>query len=316
MSMMAAYARMSAETMLVQLIEVPVPNVADDEALVSIEAFGVGIHDRYFIPQDAQFPYVIGTEGVGRILRIGAKISDCRVGDRVAFTSVLNPKGGTWADCAAVKGSALIPVPDDLLVEKAATVPIAGKTALQCMIDLDLARGSTLFIAGASGAIGTFAIQLAVGQGIRIAGSASPENHDHLRSLGAEMAVDYKSDYWQREVRDWGGVGVEAALAIQPGTGISAIKTVRDGGRVLTVSGDADNVPPERGITVGQMSYLGDTRRETRELLAAIAEGAVRTVIEARYPFDQALDALEKTETRHARGKLVVRSRASRTAED
>jgi NADPH:quinone reductase-like Zn-dependent oxidoreductase len=314
MSMMAAYARMSPETMRVQLIEVPVPDVADDEALVSIEAFGVGIHDRYFMPQDARFPYVIGTEGAGRILRIGAQISDYRVGDRVVFTSVLNPKGGTWADCAAVKGAALVPVPDDLPIEAAATVPIAGKTALQCMADLGLARGSTLFIAGASGAIGTFAIQLAVRQGIRVAGSASPQNHDYLRSLGAEMAVDYKSADWQQAVRDWGGGGVVATLAIQPGTGISAIKAVRDGGRVLTVSGDADKVPPERGIMVAQMSYLGDMRQGTQSLLAAIAEGTVRTVIAAQYPFEEALDALEKTETRHARGKLAVRGRTGRTA--
>ena len=295
--------------MLVELIDVPVPDIADDEVLVSLEAFGVGIHDRYFIPKQARFPYVIGTEGVGCIVRMGAQVTDHAVGDRVAFTSVLPPKGGTWAEYTAVKSSALLHVPDNLPIVKAATAPIAGKTASQCVADLDLSPGSTLFIAGASGAIGTFAIQLAATKRVRVCGSASPRNHEYMRSLGAELAVDYNAADWQQDVRDWAGNGVDAALAIQPGTGIDAIKVVRDGGKVLTVSGDSDQVPPERGIAVTQMSYLGSTQRDTEDLLVAIADGTIRTVIESEYPFEKALEALEKTETRHARGKLVVKVR-------
>lgn len=307
MSPMKAYARMDSANMLVRLIDVPVPEIAEDEVLVALETFGVGIHDRYFIPADATFPYVIGVEGVGRIAAAGSQVTDHRIGERVAFTSPMHPKGGTWAEYAAVKRTGLIALRDDLASVEAATVPIAGRTALQGVADLDLSPGETLFIAGASGAIGTFAIQLAVAQGVHVAGSASPRNHDYMRSLGAEMAVDYNAAGWQAQVRDWSGGGVDAALAIQPKTEADAIKVVRDDGRVITVSGYDGKVLSERGITIAQMTFLHAGQQEVERLLSAIADGSIRVTIEAEYPFDRALEALEKTETRHARGKLVVK---------
>lgn len=104
------------------------------------------------------------------------------------------------------------------------------------MLDLDLHAGESLFIAGASGAVGTFAIQLAAKRGVRVAGSASEANLDYMESLGADKAVDYNDPAWPDEIRKWAGGGVDAALAIQPDTEKTAIKVVRDGGRVVAVS--------------------------------------------------------------------------------
>ncbi|MDO5758896.1 MAG: NADP-dependent oxidoreductase [Rhodobacterales bacterium] len=294
--------------MQVELITVPIPAVAEDEVLVSIEAFGVGIHDRYFIPEDARFPYVIGIEGAGRITEIGAQVADFRIGDRVVFTSSMHPKGGTWAEFAVVKQTGLLAIPDKLTSEVAATIPVAGVTALQGMKDLGLRAGESLFIAGASGAVGTMAIQLATQRGARVAGSASAANLQYMESLGAGKAVDYNNPDWPDEIGKWADGGVDAALAIQPDTETTAIKVVRDGGRVITVSGyGRPQTQGERGISVAQLAHQDATRQELEGLLASIAEGSIRSVIEAEYPFSDALQALEKTETRHARGKLVVK---------
>lgn len=303
---MTAFARTDARSMHVELMTLPFPVISDHEVLVKIEAFGVGIHDRYFIPADAQFPYVIGIEGAGRIEALGKDVAHFAVGDRVAFTSSMNPKGGTWAQYVAVKQDALIRVPNDLSATEAASVPVAGGTALQGLADLNLAANESLFIAGASGAIGSFAIQLAVEMGVRVAGSASAKNLQYMRSLGAELAVDYSTPDWQAEVRDWAGDGVDAALAIQPNTGNSSIKVARDGGRVITISGYGDTFAVERGVSIAQMTHMHDSRSMVEQLLSAIAKGAIKTVVEVEYPFDRALEALEKAETRHARGKSVV----------
>jgi NADPH:quinone reductase-like Zn-dependent oxidoreductase len=205
-----------------------------------------------------------------------------------------------------VKQAALIHVPDGLSTVRAASVPVAGGTARQGLTDLNLAAGETLFIAGASGAIGSFAIQLAAQQGVRVAGSASAENQQYMLSLGAEKTVDYSAPDWQTEVWDWAGEGVDAALAIQPNTGNDSIKVTRDGGRVITISGYGDTFAVERGVSAAQMTNMCDNRPMIEQLLGAITKGSIQTTIEAEYPFSQALTALEKAETRHARGKLVV----------
>lgn len=99
-------------------------------------------------------------------------------------------------------------------------------------------------------------------------------------------------------------MGVDGALAIQPGTGVTSMAVVRDGGKVVTVSGD--RVQPERGITLDQvMAHVG-TRLDLAQLAKDVAEGNIRVVIEQSYPFEQGVAALERSNTRHARGKLVI----------
>lgn len=303
---MKAFARMDARRMDVGLVDVPVPVPAAEEVLVALDAFGVGIHDRYFIPEGVAFPYVIGIEGAGRIVALGDTVSGFAIGDRVAFTSSMNPGGGTWAPYAPVNHAALVKVPAGLSAAQAASVPVAGATAAQGLADLDLGAGETLFIAGASGAIGSFAIQIAAARGLRVAGSASAKNLSYMRALGAELAVDYADPDWRAQVCDWSGNGVDAALAIQPDTANDCIKVARDGARVVAISGYGETFAMERGISAAQMTHMGDSRAMIESLLDAMATGDIQTVIEAQYPFERALDALEKTETRHARGKSVV----------
>ena len=97
---MKAYARTDAETLNVELMEVSMPEMKPDEVLIEVKAFGVGIHDRYFIPQDAKFPYIIGSEGAGIIANLGNNVTGFVVGDRVIFTTILQPQGGSWAEYA------------------------------------------------------------------------------------------------------------------------------------------------------------------------------------------------------------------------
>jgi NADPH:quinone reductase-like Zn-dependent oxidoreductase len=304
MSRMQAYVRTSAQDRDVELTNVPVPAVGNHEILVKVHAFGVGIHDRYYIPEDARFPYVIGTEAAGSVIATGRRATDFKPGARVLLNSVMQAKGGCWAEYVAVPESAVVALPDKMSFTEGAALPIAGKTAAECVRALGLASGDTLFIAGASGAVGTMVIQLAARHGIRVAGSASRANHAYMRSLGAEAVVDYAHPDWPQQIRQWCPQGVTAALAIQPGTAADSLIVVADGGRVITVSGD--RIETARDIGVAQLDHRENARQVLAGLASDIVEGKVQLVIEHVYPFDQALDALGKTETRHARGKLVV----------
>lgn len=301
---MQAYVRTSARNRDIELTDMPVPEAGDGEVLVQVEAFGVGIHDSYYVPDDVDFPYVIGTEAAGVIVRTGNGVLDYQAGDRVILNSAMQAKGGCWAEYVVVSESELYSLPAEMDFTAGAAFLIAGKTALESMRALELGSGDILFVAGASGAIGTLVIQLATAKGIRVIGSASQRNHDYILSLGAESAVDYSDPNWQRAVGQWCHGGVSAALAIQPNTAADSMAVVRDGGRVITVSGD--QIKSERHIEVAQIEHREDTRHAVNDLLTDIADERILLVIEGVYPFADALDALRKTETRHARGKVVV----------
>lgn len=305
MSKMKAIVKKSAGADDFGVIEMPIPNISDTEILVRIEAIGVGIHDGYFLPQTIRYPYTIGIEGAGIIINKGSSVSRFQEGDRVAFVSSMQPKGGTWAEYAAVDESSLIlPIPGGMSFEEAAAIPVAGNTALKALYALDLAPGDTLFIAGASGAIGTFAIQLAVAKGCTVVASASERNHEYMMSLGAKETVDYHDADWTVQIRQRIPGGVDAVMAIQPGTGSESLPVLKPGGRIVAVSGD--ELPADIGYSVRQLAYHVDVSDELLGMMNKIVSNEFKLTIEEIYPFTEGLDALQKTATRRARGKLVI----------
>lgn len=303
---MTAFVLTDAQQHRVERAVVPVPTAGPREILVRIRAVGVGIHDSYFLPPGISYPFPIGIEAAGVVEAVGEAVDGILPGARIAFVSSMQVKGGTWAQYAVVSADALIlPIPDALSFEQAAAVPVAGNTAVKTMRLLeDLPEQGSLFVAGASGAIGTFLVQMAKAQGWTVAASASPRNHEYLHSLGADMVVDYHDGTWQDQVLSWATGGVDAAVAIQPGTTADCVRIVRDHGLAVTVSGD--RVAGSRGVGVMMPPHDVDVTAETGSLLRQIADGSMTLTIENVFPFDDGLQALAKVQTRRARGKTVL----------
>lgn len=287
-----------------KVMDVPVPDIGADEVLVRVHAVGVGLHDRWYMPKQVRYPYPIGIEAAGVVERIGSAVSRLRAGQRVMFVSRMQPRGGTWAEYAAVRESEAVAIPDTLDFIRAAALPVAGTTALAALRSSEVQPGERLFVAGASGAIGTLLLQLAGAQQVRIAASASAANQDYLRRRGAELAVDYRQAEWGSQVRQWAPGGVDAAIVIPPGVAGACLEVIRERGRLVTVSGD--EVEPQRQIQVQQV-YLGEEIVPLLgELVDLAASGRLEVEIERVYPLERGVEALEKTETRHARGKVVL----------
>lgn len=290
----------------IELAEVPQPLIDADELLVQVKAVGVGIHDSYFLPQDASYPFPIGIEAAGIVVEAGSDTAGFQPGDRIAFISSMQPKGGTWAEFAAVRADSLIIlIPPGVDYLHAAAIPVAGNTVLRALHALtEIPSGGSLFIAGGSGAIGTLGIQLARQHHWRVGVSASAANHDYLRSLGAEMVVDYHCPDWVEQVRRWMPDGVDAALAVQPGTAAQTLGVVKDGGQLVPISGDTPAT--ERGVRVQGIPYQADVRTEVLQLMADVAAGGIHVELEQVHPFSDAVAALAKVQTRRARGKTVL----------
>ncbi len=302
---MKAYVKLGANSEQIELMKVAIPQIGDDEILVQIKAIGVGIHDSYFLPADAQYPYPIGIEAAGVVDKVGSGVSGYKTGDRIAFVSAMQPKGGTWAEYVAVNANSLIvQMPADMSFVEAAALPVAGNTILRAIQALEgISRGGSVFIAGGSGAIGTLAIQLAKKRGLRVAASASERNHEYMRELGAEKVVDYHDANWIAQILEWVPGGVDGAIAIQPKTTGDSVRVVKDGGKVISISGDQDK---SDRVTVEIVSHHSDVRQELTQMLTDVAEKDLHVEIEKVYAFEHALDALKKTQTRSARGKSVI----------
>ena len=126
---------------------------------------------------EQKFPYVLGTDGAGTVVRVGEQVSGFKEGDRVYAAVLANPKGGFYAEFAAVKADNVAHVPDKLTTEQAGVMLSDALTALQGLDDmLDLKPGETLMIFGAGGGIGHLAVQLAKRMGARVLAVASGED--------------------------------------------------------------------------------------------------------------------------------------------
>lgn len=305
MSNMKAIVKKSENPNDFDLIEVPIPEISENEMLIRVKAIGVGIHDGYFLPDNIQYPYTLGIEAAGIIEKVGSGVTDYQKGNQVAFVSSMQIKGGTWAEYAVVADTSLIiPMPKGMSFVEAAAIPVAGNTVLKALNALQLKANDTLFIAGASGAIGTFAIQIAAAKGCVVAGSASERNHEYMRSLGAEKTVDYNDPDWAEQIKQWMPGGVDAVMAIQPNTGSISMDVLKEDGRIVSVSGD--QITPNKNISIKQFPYQVDVKEELTQLMDKIASSEIKVTIERKYPFEKGLEALEKTGTRRARGKLVI----------
>ncbi|MEO6943743.1 MAG: NADP-dependent oxidoreductase [Lacisediminihabitans sp.] len=304
---MKAFVIRQAGTLLVEYAEVPTPVIGPDELLVRVAAVGVGIHDSYFLPTDAHYPYPIGIEAAGTVDDIGREVTGFARGTRIAFVSSMQPKGGTWAEYVAVKSSSLIvKIPDALDFETAAALPVAANTALRAFSAMTaVPAGGSLFIAGGSGAIGTLAIQLARRRGWRVAASASEANHEYMRSLGAEKVVDYHDELWPGQILEWMPKGVDAVIAVQPGTSSESLRVAKDGGDLVTISNDA--VATQRGVRISVVPFQADVRGELVQLFSEATAGDFHVELEHIYAFENALEALAKVQTRKARGKVILR---------
>lgn len=290
------------------LTEIPIPEINDHEILVQVKAIGVGIQDGYFFPENIEFPYPIGMEGSGIIDKVGKDVVDFKEGDKVTFVGVLEAKGGSYAEYMVLgKNSLVLSIPSEMSFIEAAAIPVSGNTMIKVIKALELNTDDTLFIAGASGSNGTFAIQLAKDIGCKISASASKKNHDYMKSLGVTKAVDYSDPDWIEQVLEWMPGGVDASIAIQPNTSISSMKVVKDGGKVISVSGD--QFTTERNIKSVYFPYNMDVKKELIGIMDKIASEEINITIEKVYDFEDGLDALEKVRTRRARGKSIIEIR-------
>ncbi len=302
------------ETLTVRRL--PVPQVGPDDVLIRVESAGVAAWDPFereggfaeLFGIEPNFPYVLGTDGAGTVAAVGEQVTRFKKGDRVYAAALANPKGGFYAEYAAVKADNASHVPDKLTTEQAGVMPSDAMTALRGLDDiLGLKQGETLMIFGASGGIGHMAVQLAKRMGARVLAVASGDDGVTLaQRLGADVVVEGHTGDVAAAARELAPGGLDAALVTAGGEAADrALAAVRDGGRVAYPNGVMPEPKARPGVRVSSYDVIVD--RGVIEKLNRLIEAAPFDVHIARtFPLDQAADAQRALDA-HYLGKLALR---------
>ena len=312
--------------------DVPVPELQEDEVLVEVHAAGVNLLDskirngefKRILPY--RLPLMLGHDVAGVVARVGSRVRRFRPGDEV-YARPADGRIGAFAEFISIKEDDVANKPKRLTMEEAASIPLVGLTAWQALIErANLKEGQRVLIHAGSGGVGTFAIQLAKHVGATVATTTSTANVDLVRSLGADIAIDYKKEDFADVLRDYDVV----LNSLDKVTLEKSVRVLKPGGQLISISG-----PPDAAFArslgaswvlrmiMGVLSY-GITakakRRQARysflfmrangeqltQITALIDDGIIRPVVDRVFPFASTKEAMAYVEAGRAKGKVVV----------
>ena len=276
--------RLGAE---IRLLDLPEPAPRPGEVLFGVRASGVGNWDEFVRTggwdTGARPPMALGVEAAGVVEAVGAGVRGLRPGDAATAHSL---PAGSWAEKFIAAADHVAPVPSGMAMTVAAALPVPALTADQALDAVTVRPGETVLVHGAGGVTGGVLVALAARRGARViatAGRAWP------LALGAVQVLDYHDPDWPERVRALTNGGVEAAVNAARAGSADAVRAVRDGGRLATIT--ADLPPAERGITLSDIVVVPDGARLAR-LISLLAPEAI--TVAASYPLAEAAAAMAR----------------------
>ena len=318
-----------------RLAELPEPELREDEVLVQVHAAGVNLLDskirggefKLILPY--RLPLVLGHDVAGVVVKVGPRVRQFRVGDEV-YARPDDFRIGTFAEFVPVKEASLAHKPASLTMEEAASIPLVALTAWQALVEkAQLKKGQKVFIQAGSGGVGTFAIQLAKHLGATVATTTSAANAQLVKSLGADVVIDYRTQDFEDVLH-----GYDVVLNSQDGKTLAkSLRVLKPGGKLISISGPPD---PDFGKEIKASGFVklvtrllsaGIRRKargrgvsysflfmrangsQLREITGLIDAGAIRPVVDRVFPFEATNEAMAYVETGRAKGKVVVKLR-------
>jgi len=312
--------------------EMPDPELREDDVLVQIHAAGVNLLDskirngEFKLILRYRLPLILGHDVAGVVIRVGSRVRRFNPGDEV-YARPADGRIGAFAEFIAIKEEDVALKPRALTMEEAASIPLVGLTSWQALIErANLKEGQKVLIHAGSGGVGTFAIQLAKHVGATVATTTSTANVDLVRSLGADVVIDYKKDDFADVLRDYDVV----VNSLDKVTLEKSLRVLKPGGQLISISG-----PPDAAFArsigaslvlrtiMGVLSYgirakakrhraqysflfMRANGDQLTKITSLIDGGTIRPVVDRVFPFASTKEAMAYVETGRAKGKVVV----------
>ena len=289
-----------------KLQEVPRPQPKADEILIKVMAAGVNPVDAFIRAGQyggVKSSFTPGMDVAGVIEATGGNARKFKKGDPVYAYLSFDEQGGYAEYCVARESEASVK-PTNITFEEAAGVPLAGTTAWQALIDTaGLKSGQTVLIHGGSGGVGHLAIQIAKAQGAKVIATASTANQDFLKQMGADQTIDYTRTKFEEVVKD-----VDVVLDATRSDALRrSYAIVKKGGFVVTITGQPDQAELDKHGLRGDSLMAHPDSHVLEELTKLIEAKKVTPVVSKTVPLAEANKAHQQIETRHTRGKVVLK---------
>lgn len=295
-----------------EMVELPNPAPRAGEVLIKNKSISLNPYDcmarngEMKMLEGFRFPKILGGECAGEIEDIGASVQNFKKGDRViAFLG----RGGAYSEYVTMSAAKCVALPEGVSFVAGASLPIAGTTAYDSLHLLgNIKRGNHVLIYGAYGSVGSFALQIAKLAGAKVTAVCSTSSVEKVRALGADEVIDYTKDNFLNSDKRF--------------------DIILDTPCVLHF-GLAKKILTERGILIGTMPSPGGmftqfmstfskkkykiifadpTPEKIARLAAWVAEGKLNVIVDREYGFNELSDAHRYSETKRAKGKIIIRT--------
>ncbi len=311
----------------------PEPTLRNDDVLVEVHAAGLNLLDSKV--RDGEFksilpyrvPFILGHDVAGTVVRVGSNVRRFKPGDEV-YARPRDGRVGTLAEFIAIDEADVALKPRNLSMEEAASIPLVGLTAWQVLVErAKLETGQKVLIHAGSGGVGTFAIQLAKHIGATVATTTGTANIDLVTSLGADVAIDYKKQDFEKLL-----AGYDVVLnSLDSDTLEKSLDVLKPSGKLISISGPPDpEFAEEQRLNwalrqVMRLLSFGIRRKAKRrqirysflfmrangeqlsQITSLIEAGIIRPVMDRVFPFEATNEALAYIETGRSKGKVVVK---------
>jgi NADPH:quinone reductase-like Zn-dependent oxidoreductase len=283
------------------------PEPGAGELLVRVHAASVNPVDwkmrQHGDRMGMKVPFTPGFDVSGVIESVGPGVTKFRAGDAI-FAMLDLRRGGAYAEYAIVKESEAAMKPAKTSHVDAAAVPLVALTAWQALFDTaKLEKGQTVLIHGGSGGVGSFAVQLAKAKGAKVIATASKENLEFLKQLGADEAIDYRAQKFDEIVKE-----ADVVLDTVGGdTQQRSFAVLKKSGMLVSIVGQpSKKKADEAGVRVAGILVKANGD-ELAEIGKMMESGAVKSFVSMTLPLTDVAKAHEQSETGHTRGKIVLR---------
>ena len=306
--------------------DVSKPTIKANDVLIEVKAAAINPIDKSIILGNLQsilpipIPSSMAYDVSGIVVETGDEVSNFEIGDLV-YSRVPQEQMGTLAEYVAVTTAAVSKKPGNISFEEAASIPLAGLTALQSLEFAGIKENDNVLIHAGSGGVGSFAIQYAKTKGAYVYTTTSTTNVQWVKALGADRVIDYKTEDYTSIVKD---ADIVFDTLGQNYTA-EAFEVIKNGGKVVSVVGPLDEesaqmfgmndykLPDELASLVRdheasyKFIFMHPNGAHLETIKSLMEDEKIKPIIDTIYPFSESIDAFSHLASGRAKGKIVIK---------
>lgn len=292
---------------VLELTDVQTPNLKEGQVLVEVFASSINPFDLYVLGGNAggELPLVLGGDFSGVVSKVTNDVSGLKVGDEVYGQAlVFNGGSGAFAQIAASNAKNTAIKPKNINSDEAASLPLVGSSAIQALEDhINLSKDQKILIHGGAGGIGSIAIQLAKAIGAYVATTVSGDGMEFVKSLGADEAIDYKTQRFEEVVSNFDAV----FDTVGGDTTDRSFTVLKKGGTLVSMVGISNSDLAEKFGVIAIGQFTKTTTDRLNRLSKYVESGKIKPQVDKVFPLEQFREAFEYMINESPKGKVVIK---------